>query len=138
MLRRPPRVTRPDTLFPYTALFRSPWPVALPADRAAAAPAGRGRLPRQRRRHGLRMTGHPVIRPVDRPDVDTLRALVSPRSIAVIGASDDPTRIGGRRLGYMLRPRFAGPIWPVNPKHVYVQGLSAAPSVAHLPQRPAA
>src|SRR3546814_15608772 len=99
MLRRPPRVTRPDTLFPYTALFRSPWPVALPADRAAAAPAGRGRLPRQRRRHGLSMTGHPVIRPVDRPDVDTLRALVSPRSIAVIGASDDPTRIGGRPLG---------------------------------------
>src|SRR3546814_18559782 len=27
MLRRPPRSTRTDTLFPYTTLFRSPWPV---------------------------------------------------------------------------------------------------------------
>src|SRR3546814_17005647 len=36
MIRRPPRSTRTDTLFPYTTLFRSPWrPVAL------AAPAPR-------------------------------------------------------------------------------------------------
>src|SRR3546814_14051877 len=27
MIRRPPRSTRTDTLFPYTTLFRSPWPV---------------------------------------------------------------------------------------------------------------
>src|SRR3546814_3203253 len=26
MIRRPPRSTRTDTLFPYTTLFRSPWP----------------------------------------------------------------------------------------------------------------
>src|SRR3546814_15143053 len=25
MIRRPPRSTRTDTLFPYTTLFRSPW-----------------------------------------------------------------------------------------------------------------
>src|SRR3546814_8758250 len=29
MLRRPPRSTRPDTLFPYTTLFRSPFPIAI-------------------------------------------------------------------------------------------------------------
>src|SRR3546814_7479227 len=39
MIRRPPRSTRTDTLFPYTTLFRSarqPWPGAVPAgtDRA--------------------------------------------------------------------------------------------------------
>src|SRR3546814_3213675 len=30
MIRRPPRSTRTDTLFPYTTLFRSPWPHGCP------------------------------------------------------------------------------------------------------------
>src|SRR3546814_3924686 len=41
MIRRPPRSTRTDTLFPYTTLFRSPRtpiPVITDADRAAAVP----------------------------------------------------------------------------------------------------
>src|SRR3546814_6524401 len=49
MIRRPPRSTRTDTLFPYTTLFRSPEPRLDPVDRAAhrrrgepeAAPGGR-------------------------------------------------------------------------------------------------
>ena len=72
----------------------------------------------------------------DRPDVETLRPLVSPRSVAVIGASDDPTRIGGRPLAYMLRSGFAGPLWPVNPKRETIQGLKAYASVADLPEAP--
>src|SRR3546814_2787743 len=36
MIRRPPRSTRTDTLFPYTTLFRSPW---LPNSAVAAIPA---------------------------------------------------------------------------------------------------
>src|SRR3546814_2293364 len=46
MIRRPPRSTRTDTLFPYTTLFRS----AVGAGRARARSAGdrrRGRLPRR-------------------------------------------------------------------------------------------
>src|SRR3546814_514762 len=33
MIRRPPRSTRTDTLFPYTTLFRSPWPRAARSSR---------------------------------------------------------------------------------------------------------
>ena len=36
-------------------------------------------------------------------DPATLDALLAPRSVAVIGASDDVTRIGGRPLDYLLR-----------------------------------
>ena len=72
----------------------------------------------------------------DRPDVETLRPLISPRSIAIVGASDDPTRIGGRPLGYMLKSGFQGPIWPVNPKRETVQGLQAFASVDALPGAP--
>src|SRR3546814_2895650 len=39
MIRRPPRSTRTDTLFPYTTLFRSPGPPHV----RAVAPAGPGR-----------------------------------------------------------------------------------------------
>src|SRR3546814_13024057 len=35
MIRRPPRSTRTDTLFPYTTLFRSPWAQAALTDHGA-------------------------------------------------------------------------------------------------------
>src|SRR3546814_18771728 len=40
MIRRPPRSTRTDTLFPYTTLFRSPDPVANPCDPTSVAIVG--------------------------------------------------------------------------------------------------
>src|SRR3546814_11613498 len=49
MIRRPPRSTRTDTLFPYTTLFRSSAGIALPA--AVAAGSG-GCIVRRRRRGG--------------------------------------------------------------------------------------
>ena len=52
----------------------------------------------------------------------SLNPMMAPRSVAVIGASDDPTRIGGRPLSYMIARGFAGPVWPVNPRRDRVQG----------------
>ncbi len=62
-----------------------------------------------------------------------LSALFEPRSVAVIGASSNVTRIGGRVLDYLKRGGFAGPIVPVNPNRSEVQGLTAVASVADLP-----
>ncbi|MEO8656756.1 MAG: CoA-binding protein, partial [Ramlibacter sp.] len=67
---------------------------------------------------------------------DRLDRLLHPRSVAVIGASDDPLRIGGRPIAYMLSQGFAGRIMPVNPGRATVQGLPAYPSVAALPETP--
>src|SRR5690242_18481174 len=66
----------------------------------------------------------------------SLDPLVRPRSVAVIGASDEPARIGGRPIAYMRERGFAGPIWPVNPKRPTVQGLPAFASIADLPAAP--
>ena len=66
----------------------------------------------------------------------SLTPLLAPRSVAVLGASTDPTRIGGRPIAYMLKQGFAGPIFPVNPKRDQVQGLRAYPTVASLPEVP--
>ena len=66
----------------------------------------------------------------------SLDTLLRPASVAVLGASGDPTRIGGRPIAYMLSQGFAGTILPVNPNRAEVQGLPAYPSVAALPQTP--
>lgn len=66
----------------------------------------------------------------------TLTPLLAPRSVAIVGASDDPTRIGGRPIAYMLAQNYAGTILPVNPRRAQVQGLPAWPSIADLPEVP--
>jgi acyl-CoA synthetase (NDP forming) len=66
----------------------------------------------------------------------TLDSLLKPRSVAVIGASGDKTRIGGRPIDYMLQQRFQGRILPVNPNRAEVQGIPAFASVADLPETP--
>lgn len=68
--------------------------------------------------------------------VHSLSPLLSPRSIALVGASDDPTRIGGRPLRYLRESGYAGAVYPVNPKRESVQGLKAYASIASLPQVP--
>jgi acyl-CoA synthetase (NDP forming) len=65
-----------------------------------------------------------------------LDPLLRPRSLAIIGASDDPTRIGGRPLAYCLSQGFAGRLLPVNPNRPTVQGLPAFARVVDLPLVP--
>ena len=67
------------------------------------------------------------------PHIDNL---IAPRSVAVIGASDDVTRIGGRPIAAMLKAGYQGRILPVNPKRDTVQGLRCYSSVDDLPEVP--
>ena len=66
----------------------------------------------------------------------SLTPLLQPRSVAVVGASSDPHRIGGRPIAYMLRNGFGGRILPVNPNRSEIQGLPAFASVEALPEAP--
>ena len=65
-----------------------------------------------------------------------LRSLLAPRSVAVVGASDDIRTIRGRLLKVMLERGFQGAIYPVNRKLGEVQGLRAYPTLADVPERP--
>jgi len=69
-------------------------------------------------------------------DFSSLTPMINPRSIAIIGASDEPTRIGGRPIAYMQQRGFQGAIYPVNPKRATVQGLTCYADVAGLPETP--
>ena len=62
----------------------------------------------------------------------SLDALFRPASVAIIGASSDPTRIGGRPVAFSKRA-FKGAIIPINPKGGEIQGLPAYASIADAP-----
>src|SRR5689334_18021257 len=63
---------------------------------------------------------------------ESIRTLLHPHSVAVIGASRDPRTIGGALIANLRAAGFEGPIYPVNPKVAEIQGLPAAPSVTAI------
>lgn len=71
--------------------------------------------------------------------IRNLDRLFQPRSVAVIGASDKPLRIGTRVLANLLDGEFTrsgGTVWPVNPKYQRLQGLLCYARVSALPVSP--
>ncbi|HMS79687.1 MAG TPA: CoA-binding protein, partial [Burkholderiaceae bacterium] len=63
-----------------------------------------------------------------------LRPFFHPRSLAIIGASSDPERIGGRPLRFMIEGGFSGALHPVNTAgHAELQGRRAWRSVTEVP-----
>ena len=59
--------------------------------------------------------------------------VLSPRSVAVIGASADPAKVGNAVLTNLLRGGFTGPVYPVNAEHRSVHGVRAYPTVRDIP-----
>ncbi|OED39568.1 hypothetical protein AB833_14885 [Chromatiales bacterium (ex Bugula neritina AB1)] len=62
-----------------------------------------------------------------------LGSFFSPRNVAIVGASEDPIRIGGRPLEYMLRYKFSGQVYPVHLKHQQIQGVRAYSTLSAIP-----
>lgn len=62
-----------------------------------------------------------------------LESLLNPTSIAIIGASNNPARIGGMPLAHLKRFGYAGSIYPVNPKYGEVFGLKCWPDIESVP-----
>jgi len=61
---------------------------------------------------------------------------MTPSTVAIIGASNDPGKIGGRPVRYLLTCGYTGTILPVNPGRAEIQGLPCFPSIASLPCAP--
>src|SRR5690606_35762889 len=64
------------------------------------------------------------------------QALLDPASVALVGASDDPSKTSGRPLQYLRRSGFKGVIYPVNPRRSTVLGEQSWPSLSALPEVP--
>lgn len=67
-------------------------------------------------------------------DSASLKRLFSPRSIAVIGASAEKTKIGAKALLALEANGYRGQIYPVNPKYTEIAGKRCYPSVQAIPE----
>ncbi|MDR6522416.1 acyl-CoA synthetase (NDP forming) [Variovorax paradoxus] len=67
---------------------------------------------------------------------EAISRLLSPRNVAVIGASADPRKTTGRPVAYLQKHGFAGRIMPVNPKVERIGELPCYPDIASLPEVP--
>ena len=84
---------------------------------------------------GIMVAGDSTGRPAGRRS-KLLECLFRPSSVAVIGASEKPGKVGTVVLGNILKSGYTGKIFPVNPSHEEVMGLPCHPSVSELPETP--
>ncbi|MFM7930689.1 MAG: CoA-binding protein, partial [Pirellula sp.] len=66
--------------------------------------------------------------------MQNLRPLLAPRSIAIVGASDTPGKVGTSIVRNLFEHRFTGTVYPVNVKHKMVAGQRAYASLEELPE----
>ncbi len=69
--------------------------------------------------------------------LDAMRVLFNPRSIAIIGASGStlsPYAMTAAPLSFLLDYKYAGKLFPVNPKYEEVRGLKCYPSLLAIPE----
>lgn len=69
---------------------------------------------------------------------NTFKELFSPRAVAVIGASDNPNKVGGRPIHYLKKYGYRGEIYPVNPTRPEIQGVRAYESIESIGTPPEA
>ncbi|MDD1770043.1 MAG: acetate--CoA ligase family protein [Methanomassiliicoccales archaeon] len=62
-----------------------------------------------------------------------MRALFEPRSIAVIGAAREETKVGHIVLKNLVESGFKGPLYPINPKATDIMGIKCFPTILDVP-----
>lgn len=63
-----------------------------------------------------------------------MRALLRPRSVAILGCSENFKRINGRPLKYFLENKYKGQIFPINPKYRSIAGLRCYADIRDVPE----
>jgi len=74
----------------------------------------------------------PVAEP-PQPAFADISRLLEPRSVAIVGASDQPGNLGGTVVRYLRKFAYPGAIWPVNPGRDSVDGVPCFKRIADLP-----
>ncbi len=69
-------------------------------------------------------------------DFASLDPIFKPKSVAVIGASTVPGKLGHDILANLKNGGFPGPLYPVNPKADEILGLTVSKSIADTPEAP--
>ena len=78
-------------------------------------------------------SAHDILRQTSRRPLDPI---FSPKSVAVVGATETLNSVGRTILENLIKGGFAGKIFPVNPKRSTVLGIQAYPSITAVPEKP--
>ncbi len=65
---------------------------------------------------------------------DAMEALFNPKSVAVIGASDNPGKLGSHVMRSLTEGKYPGRIYPVNPGKSEMSGIKTYPSLLQIPE----
>jgi acyl-CoA synthetase (NDP forming) len=79
------------------------------------------------------MSASPAAATTAHPQLDLSRFL-NPRGVAIVGASNDLTRIGGQPIRLLTEFGYQGKVYPVNPKYAEIKGLPCYPDLAAVPR----
>ena len=66
---------------------------------------------------------------------ETMDAIFNPKSVAVIGASDNPGKLGSHVMRSLTEGRYLGRIYPVNPGKGEILGIKTYPSLLQIPDK---
>jgi len=70
------------------------------------------------------------------PRTEGMRSFFTPGSVAVMGASSTPGKIGNIILDSLVNYEYAGRVYPVNPNYDELMGLKSYPDLSSLPEPP--
>ncbi|RGP38027.1 acetate--CoA ligase family protein [Pseudotabrizicola alkalilacus] len=68
--------------------------------------------------------------------MSVISAILNPKSVAVVGASNDPAKLTGRPIAFLQGQGYKGAIYPINPRYNEIAGLKSYASAADLPDVP--
>ncbi len=66
-------------------------------------------------------------------DLKVMNGLLTPKTVAIIGASSTPGKIGHTVVKNLIESKYAGKIYPVNPKADDILGIKCYPTVTDIP-----
>jgi acetyltransferase len=78
-------------------------------------------------------SAHDILHHTTRRPLDPI---FSPKSVAIIGATENPGSVGRTILENLIKDNFPGKLFPVNPKRDTVLGVKAYPSITAVPEKP--
>ena len=67
---------------------------------------------------------------------EAIACLFLPKSVAIVGASADPSKTSGRPIAYLKRHGYTGTIYPINPRVSQIDGLASYSELSALPEVP--
>jgi len=68
----------------------------------------------------------------NKQELRDLNLLFNARSVAIVGASTNPEKLGYEILNNLINMGYEGPIYPINPKADEILGLKAYPSLSDV------